>query len=163
MIGNTLNLQELLKYGANPNSSDYDNRSPLHIACSEGIPPLPLLSSSSSPSSLHFSSSFLLLPPPSLPSSPLPFVGHIDVCKILLESGADVNACDRWGKTPLDSALTGSKHRFDTRLLDLIKVGSVFSSLLFRFLVSASVLFTPLPWTSLRTHYEKYIMIMWIF
>lgn len=30
-------MQEFLRYGANPNCADYDSRSPLHIAVSEGF------------------------------------------------------------------------------------------------------------------------------
>jgi len=63
--GNVVQLQELLRFGANPKGADYDARTPLHLACSEG---------------------------------------HLDTVRILIDCGADVNARDRWGRTPLDEA-----------------------------------------------------------
>jgi lysophospholipase len=80
--GNVVNLAELLRYGANPNATDYDNRSPLHLACSEG---------------------------------------HHDAAKILIGSGANVNACDRWMKTPLDDALNAHRSSYSNGLCDYLR------------------------------------------
>eukprot|EP00850_Spirogloea_muscicola_P014094 SM000099S25200 [mRNA] locus=s99:136265:141912:+ [translate_table: standard] len=65
--GNIGYLQRLLDNGVDPNSADYDMRTPLHIAAAEGF--------------------FL-------------------VVRLLVNSGADVTARDRWGHTPLDEART---------------------------------------------------------
>jgi len=58
-----VNIKAILSIsGINPSASDYDGRSPLHVACDEG---------------------------------------HFETAKLLVEHGADVNATDRWGNTPL--------------------------------------------------------------
>jgi len=44
------------------------------------------------------------------------------VVKLLLDSGANVNSCDRWGKSPLDDALALNKERFNPRVVDLLRV-----------------------------------------
>lgn len=38
--GNTEMLRLFLENGADPNAADYDMRTPLHIACAEGIVPI---------------------------------------------------------------------------------------------------------------------------
>jgi len=42
--------------------------------------------------------------------------GQLATVKFLLEKGADVNATDRWGRTPLDDAIS-SKHQDVVELL----------------------------------------------
>lgn len=37
--------------------------------------------------------------------------GHIDATRLLIQRGADINALDRWGNTPLSDALDFSQHR----------------------------------------------------
>lgn len=54
-----------LSQGASPTFADYDKRTPLHLAATEG---------------------------------------HVSICVLLIENGADVNARDRWGQTPLCNA-----------------------------------------------------------
>mmetsp|Transcript_22528 Transcript_22528/g.58745 ORF Transcript_22528/g.58745 Transcript_22528/m.58745 type:complete len:645 (-) Transcript_22528:387-2321(-) len=58
-------LQLYLDFGANPNEGDYDRRTPMHIACAEGM---------------------------------------LTIVKILVASGADLHARDRWQETPVHEA-----------------------------------------------------------
>jgi ankyrin repeat protein len=61
------------------NFRDYDRRTPLHIAASEG---------------------------------------HVELCLLLLQRGAKINRCDRWGGSPLDDAY---RHRHSA-VIELLKM-----------------------------------------
>ncbi|KAG7362897.1 ankyrin repeat domain protein [Nitzschia inconspicua] len=68
------------------NFRDYDRRTPLHIASSEG---------------------------------------HLELCQMLLQRGAKINRCDRWGGSPLDDAY---RHRHSAVIELLQKNGGRFGS-----------------------------------
>lgn len=68
------------------NFRDYDRRTPLHIAASEG---------------------------------------HLDLCQLLLQHGAKINRCDRWGGSPLDDAY---RHRHAAVIEFLQQEGGRFGS-----------------------------------
>ncbi|KAJ1394254.1 RmlC-like jelly roll fold [Sesbania bispinosa] len=86
--GVNINLQELdllkrvLACGINPNAKNYDQRTPLHIAASEGL---------------------------------------YTIAELLVEAGASVLSKDRWGNTPLHCARTGGNRNM-IKMLDVAKV-----------------------------------------
>ena len=64
--GNVDRVLSLLHAGMSPSACDYDRRTALHVACSDGA---------------------------------------LEVVRVLIEEGADLNARDRFGHTPLDEAV----------------------------------------------------------
>jgi glutaminase len=85
--GDTEKVSDLLHLGVDINMVDYDDRSALHIAASDG---------------------------------------HLGICKMLMDYGADPGMKDRWGHTPADDAQAKS-HTDTAKFFTLPAVASYYS------------------------------------
>ena len=47
--------------------------------------------------------------------------GQVDVAKVLVQAGADINIVDKWGKNPLDKAI-GSSSTMRMRSVKFVRV-----------------------------------------
>lgn len=74
-------IQRVAKCGGDLGRTDYDHRTALHLACSEG---------------------------------------KTEVVRFLIANGAELNARDRWGRSPLDDARANQRADCETLLLDAI-------------------------------------------